>query len=50
LLLLFCLGTWEGGGSGNAAHVLVIASEPEVALLSPAGSPGILDDPVVSAG
>jgi len=42
--------SWEGGHGGNTAHVVVIASHPDVSLVTPIGSPGVLDDPVQVVG
>jgi len=40
----------ESSHGCNAAHVVVIASHPDVSGLTPVGTPGVLDDPVGRSG
>lgn len=48
LLTYYLLHDWVAGLSGDSTVVVVVLGHPDVALLAPGGSPGVLDDPVLS--
>lgn len=42
-----CLNDWVTGLGGYTTVVVVVLGHPDVAVLAPRGSPGVLDDPVL---
>lgn len=41
-----CLDGWVASRGGDTALVLFVSAHPDVAILSPACTPGVLDQPV----